>query len=126
MKKRILILEDEMLIKKMISESINKHEYEILDVSSFISYSVIGKQFYDLIIVDLTSIRNDKVELLVQLKNNILTSIVPFLLITTKNRNEMEDHFTPLNHYLKKPFSEDVFMEMITKILNHQERTSPW
>jgi hypothetical protein len=75
------------------------------------------------VIADLTSIKNEKIELLIQLKNNPLLSLVPFLLITGKSGEtgqKMKDHF------ITKPFTKDFLIEKLKKILNPADSTGPW
>jgi DNA-binding response OmpR family regulator len=124
--KKILIIENRNSIKNMVNLSDKMQEFKIFSFEDFVSNSTIKENIYDLIIADLTSIKNEKVELLLQLKESIKTSFVPFLLIISKNGNKAADQLSTFNYYITKPFSKTDLLSTIKKILNNKDLTSPW
>lgn len=131
--KLILILENGKTIKDMISNDMIIKDYKILESGSSLTKSTFFReQIPDLVIADLTSIKKEKVELLMMLKNNPVTSFVPFLLITspaglsTRNKNDMKEQVSAFNNYLQKPFSKDELIVYVKKILKHSDNLSPW
>ncbi len=124
--KKILVIENGKLIRNTINHHLNDEEYEILLSDYIIKNSHLPKQIPDLVIADLTSIKNEKVELLMQLKNNHLTSIVPFLLITSGKNGGMKDFDSEFKYQLHKPYSENDLFGLIKKIFENSDNASPW
>lgn len=125
--KKILILEDEKLLSKMIKQNFLDEEFEIISANNFISFkNKVGGFIADLVIADLTTIQDRNIELLVQLKSNPVISLFPFLLITSSNNSNSEELSAGLNYYLKKPFSNEEFLQVFKKIFEESKRQSPW
>ncbi len=127
--KKILILDNGKTISNMISNLFENENYKILlsiPISRDVSNSKLPNEIPDLVIADLTSIKKEKVEQLMQLKNNPVISLVPFLLIISNNSLGSEEQFSVLNYYLNKPFTKESLFELIKKILNHTNSLSPW
>ena len=124
--KKILILENGKAISNMINNLFEIENYKILSSENFPVKTGLPKQIPDLVIADLTSIKKEKVELLMQLKSNPVISLVPFLLITSENGIGSEEQFSVLNYYLNKPFTKESLYLLIKKILNHTDSLSPW
>lgn len=125
--KKIMVLEEGNLLSEMIKPSLLSGEYELISTAN---KSVFNKQFPglipDLIIADLTSIKNSNVELLIHLKSDPIISLFPFLLITSNIHSRTEDISNGLNYYLKKPFSEKEFLQLLKIILKESKRMSSW
>ena len=98
--KNILVLENNETISTMVRNIFKSDEYRILfPVRSSIEQkdSKLPEQIPDLVIADLSSIKNETAELLIQIKNNPVTSLVPFLLImpgafSTEDGSKSEGH----------------------------------
>ncbi|HSP87107.1 MAG TPA: hypothetical protein VLN45_03180 [Ignavibacteriaceae bacterium] len=125
--KKILILESGKAISTMINNLIkNKsHEMEMI-ISRNNGSKRIPNEIPDLVIADLTSIKKEKVELLMQLKNNPVISLVPFLFFTSKNGKLNEEVNSTCNFYQIKPFTEQELFVSIKKIFNQVNNLSPW
>ncbi len=125
--KKILILEKGNHVSKMIAKKLLNEEYELISTSSRLGLNrTIPTLIPDLVIADLTTIKNDNVELLVQLKNNPVISLFPFLLITSQNKISREDLSSGLNFYIRKPYTEEEFLQLLKRILQESKRLSPW
>ena len=133
--KKILILEKGKAISNMINGFFKTEGYKILitlPVLREASDSKLPNEIPDLVIADLTSIRREKIELLILLKSNPIISMVPFLLITSNKKIEtpgigdFKENFSIKNYYLNKPFSEKSLFTMVKKILGYSESISPW
>lgn len=125
--KKILILEKGNAIYKKIRIHVENEDYKLLvpdnDHSKF---SLLKQQIPDIVVADLTTIKNEKVELLMQLKNNPIISLVPFLLITSGNGNNSNEIYPAQNYYLQKPYKKSELIDLIKKILNNTADVSPW
>ncbi len=126
MMKKILILENGKTIRNMVNHLFNDGNCEIFFSESHMEMADFDKPFYDLIIADLTSIKNEKVELLMQLKNDMVLSMLPFILITSKNGSEISGQYSLTNYFLTKPIKKDDLSALINELLNHTNNNSPW
>jgi len=125
--KKILILENGKAIRNMISGLIENENLELALIASRVDgHSRNPDEIPDLVIADLTSIKKEKVELLMQLKNSPVISLVPFLLISSENGVGSEEMYSTYNYYLKKPFTKQDFFSLVGNILNHTNNLSPW
>jgi DNA-binding response OmpR family regulator len=122
--KNILILENGSIIKNMIGKLNETKNYKILSPYPLSGYLEDSK-IPDLVIADLTSIKNKKVEMLMKLKNSAVISMVPFLLIISEEK-EKNDLLPLQNYYLNKPFAAGNLYSMIDKIFLNAEGNSPW
>lgn len=134
--KKILILENGKTVNNMISKMFNDNNFKIL---SGLNVPIDGgslklpSEIPDLVIADLTSIKKEKIELLLLLKSNPIISMVPFLLITSHKKmeasgsiEEFKENFSVKNYYINKPFSRKNFFTLVKKILENSESISPW
>jgi len=125
--KKILILEKGKEIYNKIKIHVGNEDCKLIvpgnDNSNF---SSLKQQIPDIVVADLTTIKNDKVELLMQLKNNPVLSLVPFLLITSGSGNNNSEIHQAQNYYLQKPYKKSELINLIKKILNNTSDVSPW
>jgi len=121
--KKVLVLENGATISNLISGFFTKEECKILLPENGSKFK---GEIPDLIIADLTSVKKEKVELLMQLKSNHITSLVPFLLVVSENRTGTKEEFSVQNYYLNKPFTKESLQALVKKILRHTDSLSPW
>ncbi|MGE5804808.1 MAG: hypothetical protein ACM34O_01770 [Ignavibacteria bacterium] len=122
--KNILILENGKMIKSMVGKLSKNENYKIINPAP-VSGDLKDSKIPDLVIADLTSIKNKKVEILMKLKTNPAIPLVPFLLIISENKDRNGN--PPVqNYYLNKPFTADNLYKMIDKIFGDSECASPW
>jgi len=108
----------------MIGKLSESKNYKILNPSPQSGY-LEESRIPDLVIADLTSIKNKKVEMLMKLKNDAVISMVPFLLIISEDKEK--NNLLPLqNYYLNKPFTAGNLYSIIDKIFLNAEGISPW
>ena len=121
--KKVLVLENGTTIGNMLSNLIIKEECKILLPEKESKYK---GEIPDLIIADLTSIKKEKVELLMHLKSSHITSLVPFLLVVSENGTGTKEELSVQNYYLNKPFTNDSLQNLVKKILSHTDSLNPW
>jgi CheY-like chemotaxis protein len=121
--KKVLVLENGMTISNLISHFFTGEECKILIPQNGSNFN---GQIPDLIIADLTSIKKEKVELLMQLKNNHITSLVPFLLVVSENGTGTKEESSVQNYYLNKPFTRENLQILVKRILSHTDSLNPW
>ncbi|WP_107037674.1 tetratricopeptide repeat protein [Brumimicrobium mesophilum] len=113
----ILVVEDQIEIRKLITESLNEN-YQFLEAENGRKgIELAEKCLPDLIISDVMMPVTDGLELSKELKNNIATSHIPIILLTAKS--DMKDKISGLeigvDDYLTKPF---LIAEIKLKIRN--------
>ena len=109
----------------MIGRLSKNENYKIINPAP-VSGNLKDSKIPDLVIADLTSIKNKKVEMLMRLKNDNLLSMIPFLLITSENDRESNQLLLVQNYYLNKPFTIDNLSGIINKIFKDAGGVSPW
>lgn len=134
--KKILILEKGKAISNMINRFFKYEDYKVLLTMQILrneGNSKLPNEIPDLVIADLTTIKKEKIELLILLKSNPIISMVPFLLITSHKKMETSDsiaefkeNFSVKNYYLNKPFSRESLFTLVKNILKNSGSISPW
>jgi response regulator RpfG family c-di-GMP phosphodiesterase len=125
--KKILILENGKIISDMVKLFYKSENSKIIDLKNYgEGYFEGTKEIPDMVIADLTSIKKEKVELLVLLKNNPATSLIPCLLITSNKNKKLKNGFSQFNYYLNKPFTKDEIHSVLKKISNDSDSAGPW
>jgi CheY-like chemotaxis protein len=126
--KKILVLEEGNFLSEMITKILLNYEYELISTGGRSAgfNKVLRGIIPDLIIADLTTLKNNNVELLVQLKSNPVNSLFPFLFITSGISYNPEALNPGLNYYLSKPFTEEDLFQLLLKIFKESRGLSPW
>jgi signal transduction histidine kinase/DNA-binding response OmpR family regulator len=113
----ILVVEDHPEVRNLIVSDLME-EYRVLEaVDGGAGISLATEHLPDLIITDLIMPRLDGIELCKKLKNNILTSHIPIIVLTARSHSEdkMRGYMTGADDYIVKPFSMN---EVHTRVKN--------
>lgn len=119
---KILIVDDEKLIREVIKEYAQIEQYEILEAANGIeALNVIENQKVDLIILDIMMPKMDGFTFLKTIKD---TNNIPVILLSA--RKEEYDKLTGFNlqadDYITKPFSPKELMARIKAILKRYKK----
>lgn len=122
-KYRIMIVEDDDEIKNYLHEELNS-DYHIVEANNGKeALSLILKKAPDLVISDIMMPEMDGISLCKKIKQNILISHIPVILLTAKTTQE--DHIEGLevgvDSYLTKPFSIQIVKETIKNLIKNRE-----
>ncbi|OCX54004.1 hypothetical protein BEL04_06935 [Mucilaginibacter sp. PPCGB 2223] len=125
MKKLILIIEDNEDIRENSAELLTLAGFEVIVAcNGGQALELIGERKPDVIICDIVMGDMDGYEVLSQLKQNALTSDIPF--IFSSALSEKKDQFKAWSlgaaHYLVKPFDVHELMSCIDKCLTAKPR----
>jgi len=126
-KKKILIIDDDMELVKMLRLRLEASGYEV--ISAFDGYLGVSKAHEerpDLIILDIMMPTGDGFSVHERLKLSTHTCNIPIVYLTGKGGSEDEERAIKLGakHFLKKPYDPKVLLETVDNILGQQEGLS--
>ena len=119
----VLIVEDDKHVR-LYMESILKHDYKILKASN--GKTGVKKAITnipDLIISDIMMPIVDGIELCSTLKNNMLTSHIPIILLTAKvgEENELKGLEVGADDFITKPFQSKILFKRISNLISSRK-----
>jgi len=109
MKRKILIVDDEEMIRKYLRIHLEKLGYGVKEAADGEqAIEELGKDNFDLLICDILMPKKDGWEVIKEAKSNSRTRSMPVILLT--DRNEDSDVFKGYelgaNYYMTKPFTK--------------------
>ena len=110
MGKRILIIDDEEIIRKFLRINLLKWGYEVKEAMDGVqALEQLGKDTYDLLISDVLMPNKNGWELLKAVRSNPKTKDLPVILLTAKNEDAdmFQGYELGANYYMTKPFTKD-------------------
>jgi len=110
MSKRVLIVDDEEVIRKFLTINLNKLGYEVVEaIDGEKAIEKIGEGKLDLIICDVMMPNKNGWEVIKEVKGNPETSGIPIILLTAKNDDidMFKGYELGANYYMTKPFTKD-------------------
>jgi DNA-binding response OmpR family regulator len=122
-KKRILIAEDNEDLRKLIVGLLSPN-FEVVEAANGVEASnLIRDKEIDLIISDIMMPLKDGIRLCSEVKNDINSSHIPFIMLTAKTgkESELEGAEAGADKYLEKPVDFDILLQVIHNIFKQQE-----
>lgn len=123
-KRTILFIEDNNEFRSFLKEQLNE-EFNVIEAAD----GEAGKEQAflhspDLIVSDLMMPKMDGIELCLQLKSDIRTSHIPFILLTALNSDEdkTKGYEVGADSYISKPFSFEMLQTRISKLIEQQQK----
>ena len=110
MSKRILIVDDEEVIRKFLKIHLNKLGYEVTEAEDGQkAIDRIGERKFDLIICDVMMPNKNGWEVVKEVKSNPKLDQIPIILLTAKNDDVdmFKGYELGANYYMTKPFTKD-------------------
>jgi len=110
MSKRILIVDDEEVIRKFLKIHLNKLGYEVTEAEDGQkAIDRIGERKFDLIICDVMMPNKNGWEVIKEVKSNPELNEIPIILLTAKNDDVdmFKGYELGANYYMTKPFTKD-------------------
>ena len=110
MGKRILIVDDEEIIRKFLKINLLKWGYEVKEATDGLqALEQLGKDNYDLLICDILMPNKNGWELLNEVRSNPKTEGIPVIFLTAKNESSdmFKGYGLGANYYITKPFTKD-------------------
>jgi signal transduction histidine kinase/DNA-binding response OmpR family regulator/ligand-binding sensor domain-containing protein len=122
-RKKILLVEDNDEFRRFLVEQLTG-SFRILEASNGEEGEQEAlKRFPDLIITDVMMPKVDGLELCSRIKNNILTSHIPIIMLTSHASDEakLTGYEAGADEYISKPFNFDILLMRIQKLIEQQE-----
>ena len=109
MKKKILIVDDEEVIRKFLKIHLDKLGYEVMEAGDGVqAIEQLGKDDFDLLICDILMAKKDGWEVIREVKSNPKTKAIPVIVLTAKNEDSdmFKGYDLGANYYMTKPFTK--------------------
>ena len=109
MKRKILIVDDEEVIRKFLKIHLAKLGYEVREAADGEqAIEELGKDDFDLLICDILMPKKDGWEVVKEVKSNSKTKHLPVILLTAKNEDSdmFKGYDLGASYYLTKPFTK--------------------
>jgi signal transduction histidine kinase/ligand-binding sensor domain-containing protein/DNA-binding response OmpR family regulator len=122
-RKTILVVEDNEDIRFYLKDNL-KTQYKIEEAANGIEgFEKIKALNPDLVISDVMMPLMDGIELARKIKNDMLTSHIPLILLTAMGSEEkqLEGLKVGVNDYITKPFTFEILASKVTNLLRQQE-----
>jgi len=110
MGKRVLIVDDEEIIRKFLKINLLKWGYEVKEaVDGLQALEQLGNDSYDLLICDILMPNKNGWEVLKEMRSNPKTEDIPVIFLTAKNEDSdmFKGYELGANYYITKPFTKD-------------------
>lgn len=109
MKRKVLIVDDEEVIRKFLKIHLAKLGYEVKEAADGEqAIEELGKDDFDLLICDILMPKKDGWEVVKEVKSNSKTKHLPVIVLTAKNEDSdmFKGYDLGANYYMTKPFTK--------------------
>ncbi len=109
MKRKILIVDDEEMIRKLLHVLLDKLGYEVKEAADGEqAIEELSKDVFDLLICDVLMPKKDGWEVIKEAKSNSKSRNMPVILLTVKNEDSdvFKGYDLGANYYMTKPFTK--------------------
>ena len=109
MSRKILIVDDEEVIRKFVKIHLLKLGYEVAEAADGEqAMEQLGKDDFDLLICDILMPKKDGWEVIREMKSNPKTKSIPVIVLTAKNEDSdmFKGYNLGANYYMTKPFTK--------------------
>ena len=109
MSRKVLIVDDEEVIRKFLRVHLVKLGYEVTEAADGEqAIEQLGKDDFDLLICDIMMPKKDGWEVIKEAKSNSKTKNLPVIVLTAKNEDSdmFKGYDLGANYYMTKPFTK--------------------
>ena len=121
MKRKILIVDDEEVIRKFLKIHLAKLGFEVKEAADGEqAIDALGKDDFDLLICDILMPKKDGWEVIKEVKSNSKTKHLPVIVLTAKNEDSdmFKGYDLGANYYMTKPFTKAQLLYGLRLMLN--------
>ncbi|MCK4558350.1 MAG: response regulator [Calditrichia bacterium] len=125
MSHKILIVDDNPNVLKLLNISLSKAGYEIVEAENGeVAFQVANKEIPELIISDIMMPQMDGIELCWMIRENSKVPLVPFIFLTSFDDSEMEirGFRAGADEYLNKPIDRKELLERVEELLDRTQK----
>ena len=118
--KRILAVDDSASIRQMVSFTLRKAGYEVVEaVDGKDALAKIGDGKFDMIITDLNMPNVDGIQLISSVRKQAGYAFIPILMLTTESQAEkkIEGRKAGATGWIVKPFNADQLIAVMQKLV---------
>ncbi len=118
--KKILIVDDSLLSRKVITSVFSGHSYELVEAKDgFEAMDQLSVEMPDLVLLDLILPRMDGYEVLDAMKQNALYKDIPVIMLTSRGAllDKLKGKMSATDEYLTKPVESEKLLSMVRKYL---------
>ena len=121
---KILVVEDDKELRNFIKEGLENEYTVILAEDGVSGYAQAQKELPDLILSDLNMPQRDGLQLLKNVREDLVLSHVPVILLTgqTAPQDRVRGYAAMANDYIDKPFKLDELKVRITSIIRSRQQ----
>jgi len=119
MGKRILVVDDEEMIRKFLKINLTKWGFEVKEaVDGAQAMKELDNDHFDLLICDIMMPNMDGWQVLREVKSNPKTKDVFVIFLTAKNEEAdmAKAHHLGVDHYITKPFTKSQLLQVLRSI----------
>lgn len=123
-KKRVLIVEDNEDLRRLLSNFLSQY-YEITEAANGVEASdVLQEKEIDLILSDILMPLKDGITLCKEVKADVNTSHIPFILLTSRTglESKIEGADSGADIYFEKPIDFSLLLKSINNVFAHQHK----
>lgn len=109
MSKKVLIVDDEEVIRKFLKIHLSKLGYDVTEAADGEeAIEQLDKKDFDLIICDILMPKKNGWEVIEEVKSNTRTKNIPLIVLTAKNEDSdmFKGYDLGANYYMTKPFTK--------------------
>ncbi len=121
MKRKILIVDDEEVIRKFLKIHLSKLGYEVREaMDGEQAIEEIKKDVFDLLICDVLMPKKDGWEVIKEVKSDPKTRDIPVIVLTAKNEDAdmFKGYDLGANYYMTKPFTKSQLLYGLQLMFN--------
>ncbi|MBD3225676.1 MAG: response regulator [Caldithrix sp.] len=121
MQAKILIVDDNPNVLKLLKISLSKEGYQVIDAENGeVAYEMANKEKPDLIISDVMMPRMDGIELCWMIRENSQVPIVPFIFLTSFDdaETEIRGFRAGADDYINKPINRKDLLDRVERLLS--------
>jgi DNA-binding response OmpR family regulator len=121
MSRKILIVDDEEVIRKFLRVHLTKLGYEVKEAADGEqAIEQIGKDDFDLLICDILMPKKDGWEVIKEVKSDSKTKDIPVIVLTAKNEDTdmFRGYDMGVNYFMTKPFTKAQLLYGLKLMLN--------
>ena len=128
MNKKVLIVDDEEVIRKFLGINLVNWGYEVKEaVEGTEALEKLGNEGFDLLILDILIPNKDGWQLLKEVKSNLKTKDIPIIILTAKNGDSdmIKGYTLGASYYITKPFTKAQLLSGIQLIFKGNSESLP-
>jgi DNA-binding response OmpR family regulator len=123
---RVLLLEDELQLAKIVSETLTKRDFNVTHVvNGVLGLDALRKGAFDICVIDVMMPFMDGFSFAEEVRKT--DKSIPLLFLTAKSQTDdlIRGYAAGGNDYLKKPFSLEELLLRLNELLNRKAITQP-